>query len=113
METGGSSEHALGQSSFLLGHHFLFKHPGTDQELSPNCWAFGTGVMGGTAQTGATHTQTGQARKRPIQSGKANPPGIVTSRCSKDLKEPWAVAASLSPKQKVARWLLWGIILLF
>lgn len=50
METE-NSEHALDQSSFLLGHHFLFKHPGTDQELSPNCWAFGTVVMGGTAQT--------------------------------------------------------------
>lgn len=99
----------------LLGHHFLFKHPGTDQELSPKRWASGIGGTGGSAQSEgrATHTQMGQARKRPIQSGKANPPGIVTSRSTKDLKGPWAVPGSLSPRQKVAGWLLWGLAYCF
>lgn len=74
METVGSSEHALGQSSFLLGHHFLFKHPGTDQELSPNCWAFwhrGNGRY--CTDWGHPHSdRTGQKEANPIREGKSS-----------------------------------------
>lgn len=60
----------------LLGHHFLFKHPGTDQELSPKRWASGIGGNGRQCterRKGHPHSDgAGQKEANPIREGKSS-----------------------------------------